>query len=80
MEKKSSEELNRFPALDAEGRPCEILERITFARTLGKDGRLKGKAKEISRRYDLRTGERLNRVSGTEFEDDESGATVTLRS
>ena len=79
MEKKYSEELNRFPALDADGRPCEILERITFERTKGRDGRLKGKPKEINRRYDLKTGERLHRLNDTEFEDDETGARVTLR-
>jgi hypothetical protein len=79
MQKKYTEELNRFAALDAEGRPVEVLERITFARTIGKDGRAKGRAKEISRRYDLKTGERLLRVSDTEFEDDETGARVRTR-
>ncbi len=79
MEKKYSEELNRFAALDADGKPCEILERITFARTLGSDGRLKGRPKEINRRYDLKTGERLHRLSETEFADDETGARLTLR-
>lgn len=79
MQKKYTEELIRHPALDADGRPCEILERITFARTVGSDGRLKGRPKEINRRYDLKTGERLLRVSDTEFADDETGARVTLR-
>lgn len=80
MEKKFTEELVRYSALDADGKPCEIIERITFARTVGKDGRLKGKAKEVNRRYDLKTGERLHRLTDTEFEDDESGAKLTLRS
>lgn len=80
MQKKFTEELLRYPALDADGKPCEILERITFERTIGKDGRAKGRAKEINRRYDLKTGERVHRVSDTEFADDESGARLTLRS
>ena len=79
MEKKYSEELIRYPAIDADGKPCEILERITFARTVGSDGRLKGRPKEINRRYDLKTGERLLRVSDSEFAEDETGARVTLR-
>ena len=79
MEKKYSEELIRYPAIDAEGKPCEILERITFSRTVGSDGRLKGRPKEINRRYDLKTGERLLRVSDNEFAEDETGARVTLR-
>lgn len=80
MEKKYSEELNRFAALNADGKPCEILERITFARTIGKDGRAKGRPVEVARRYDLKTGERLLKVSDTEFQDDETGDRVTLRS
>jgi hypothetical protein len=76
MEKKYIEELIRYPARDAAGRAVEILERITFARTIGKDGRPRGKT-EINRRYDLKTGERLLRVSDTEFADDETGARVT---
>jgi hypothetical protein len=79
MQKKYSEELNRFAAKDAEGRPVEVLERITFARTIGKDGRAKGRPVEINRRYDLKTGERLLRVSDTQFQDDETGAMVTLQ-
>lgn len=79
MQKKYSEELNRYAAQDAEGRPVEVLERITFARTIGKDGRAKGRPVEINRRYDLKTGERLLRVSDTQFQDDETGALVTLQ-
>lgn len=79
MQKKYTEELIRYPALDADGRPCEIIERITFARTVGSDGRLKGRPKEINRRFDLKTGERLLRISDTEFADDETGARITLR-
>jgi hypothetical protein len=80
MQKKLTEEVLRYPALNADGKPCEILERITFERTIGKDGRARGKAKEINRRYDLKTGERVHRVSDTEFADDETGARLTLRS
>ena len=78
MEKKYSEEVNRFAGRDAEGRPVEILERITYARTIGSDGRAKGRQVEIQRRYDLKTGERLLRVGPAEFEDDETGARLTL--
>ncbi|HWL61548.1 MAG TPA: hypothetical protein VNQ32_02010 [Steroidobacteraceae bacterium] len=78
MEKKYSEQVNRFAGRDAEGRPVEILERITFARTIGSDGRARGRPVEINRRYDLKTGERLLRVSDTQFEDDETGARLTL--
>jgi hypothetical protein len=80
MQKKLTEELLRYPALNADGKPCEIIERTTFERTIGKDGRARGKAKEINRRYDLKTGERVHRVSDTEFADDESGARLTLTS
>ena len=79
MQKKYTEELIRHPANNADGKPCEILERITFARTIGRDGRAKGRPKEVNRRYDLKTGERLLRVSDAEFREDETRATVTLR-
>jgi len=76
--KKYSEEVNRFPARNDEGKPCEILERITFGRDVLEDGSL-GPLAEVSRRYDLRTGERLNRLSDTEFEDDLTGARLQLQ-
>ena len=79
MQKKYTEELIRYPARNADGKPCEILERITFARTIGRDGRAKGRPREVNRRYDLKTGERLLRVSDSEFREDETGATVTLQ-
>jgi hypothetical protein len=78
MEKKYSEELNRFAAHDAQGRPVEVLERITFARSVGKDGRARGRPVEVNRRYDLKTGERLLRLGDREFVDDESGVRITL--
>jgi hypothetical protein len=78
MPKKYSEEINRFAARNADGKPVEVLERITYARSIGKDGRARGRPVEISRRYDLKTGERLLRVGEGEFADDESGARITL--
>ena len=62
----------------AEGKPREILERITFERTVGDDGSL-SEPVVVNRRFDLRTGEVLNRLSDTEFEEDETGARLHLR-
>jgi hypothetical protein len=76
--KKYSEEIKRFPARTQEGKPCEILERVTFGRDVLEDGSL-GPPGEVNRRYDLRTGERLNRLTDTEFEDDETGARLLLQ-
>lgn len=78
MDKKYSEQIFRYPALTAEGKPCEILERITFERVPDEQGRL-GEACEVHRRYDLRTGEPLNRLSDTEFENEESGEKLHLQ-
>ena len=78
MDRKLSEELIRYPAQNAEGKPCEILERITWGREVHGDGSL-GEAQVVHRRYDLRTGECLNRLSEEEFEDDETGALIRLR-
>lgn len=76
--RKFSEQINRFPARNDEGKPCEILERITFGSDVLADGSL-GPQAEVSRRYDLRTGERLNRISDLEFEDDQTGARLQLQ-
>lgn len=76
--KKYSEEVIRHPAFDEEGRPCEILERVTFERPVLADGLL-GEAAVINRRFDLRTGERVNQVGETEFVDDLSGARLRLQ-
>jgi hypothetical protein len=76
--KKYSEELIRHPALNEDGKPCEILERVTFERAVLADGAL-GEPTVINRRFDLRTGERVNRVSETQFVDDISGARLQLQ-
>jgi hypothetical protein len=76
--KKFSEEVIRHPALTAEGKSCEILERITHERQLREDGSFTEPV-VVNRRYDLKTGELLNRLTEREFEDDETGAKVTLR-
>jgi hypothetical protein len=76
--KKYSEELIRYPAINDEGKPCEILERVTFERPELADGSL-GEAAVINRRFDLRTGEPLHRISDTEFEDQASGARLQLQ-
>jgi hypothetical protein len=69
---KYSEEIVRLPARDAEGRRCEILERITFSRDVQEDGSL-GEAVVVNRRFDLRTGERVNHLGGDDYELDDSG-------
>jgi hypothetical protein len=51
---------------------------VTFERVMLADG-TPGEAVEINRRFDLRTGERVNRVSETEFVDDISGARLQLQ-
>ena len=76
--KKYSEEIIRHAAVTADGKPCEILERVTYEREVAPDGE-PGEARVFHRRFDLRTGERVNRLSETEFEDDLSGARLTLR-
>ncbi len=75
--KKYSEEILRYPAVTAEGKPCEILERVTYGRPILEDGSL-GEAAVVNRRFDLRTGEPLDRVSDTEFVDQSSGARLQL--
>jgi hypothetical protein len=69
---KYSEEVVRLPALTAEGKPCEILERITLGREIQADGSL-GEPSVVNRRFDLKTGERVNHLGGDEFEMDDSG-------
>ncbi|MBK9253245.1 MAG: hypothetical protein IPM70_15865 [Proteobacteria bacterium] len=76
--KKYSEEIIRHPAVTAEGKPCEILERITLERVVAEDGSLSEPA-VVNRRYDLKTGEVLSRLGEREFEDEESGAKIHLR-
>jgi hypothetical protein len=69
-----SEQIIRHPALTEEGKPCEILERITYERRSDATEPV-----EIHRRYDLKTGERVNRLSDDEFEEDLTGARLRLR-
>ena len=69
-----SEQIIRHRALTDEGKPCEILERITYEKRSGVPEPV-----EINRRFDLTTGERLNKISDSEFDDDISGARLRLR-
>ena len=69
-----SEKVFRHQALNDEGKSCEILERVTYERKPGADEPV-----VINRRYDLSTGECLNRLSDTEFEDEASGARLQLQ-
>ena len=66
------EEVRRYPAVTAEGKPCEILERLTFERGVQPDGSL-SEARQINRRFDLGTGERVNHLEGDEYELDLGG-------
>ncbi len=69
-----SEQVIRHQALDEEGKPREILERITYKREAGG-----AEPVVVNRRYDLRTGERLDRLNDIEFEDVETGARLQLQ-
>jgi hypothetical protein len=64
---KYHEEIHRHPARTADGKPCEILERVTFERSVRADGLL-SEARQINRRFDLRTGERVNHLGGDDYE------------
>jgi hypothetical protein len=55
-----------------------VLERITWGREVRDDGSL-GEAELVNRRFDLKNGQSLNRISDQEFEDDETGALIRLR-
>lgn len=76
--KKYSEQIIRHAAVSAEGKPFEILERITFERTVGDEGAL-SEPVVVNRRFDLRTGEPLTRLGDTEFEAEETGEKFHLR-
>ena len=76
--KKYSEEVIRYAAVTDEGKPREILERITYGRAVQEDGSL-GEPEVVNRRYDLRTGESLRRLGDDEFEDDETGARLRVQ-
>ena len=68
------EQVIRHQARDEEGKLREILERVTYERKAGV-----AEPVVINRRYDLSTGESLNRLSESEFEDGESGARLQLQ-
>ena len=72
MNVKYHEEILRHPAITAEGKPCEIHERLTFERSVQPDGTLSD-ARQINRRFDLRTGERVNPLGGDDYELDRTG-------
>jgi hypothetical protein len=74
--KKYSETLIRHAAQMADGKPCEILERLTFERERRPDGTW-SEPKQINQRFDLRTGQRVNHLGGDRFEVDVSGESVT---
>ena len=66
MNVKYQEQVLRHEALTADGKTVELLERRTYQRAIQPDGSL-GEAAEISRRFDLSTGERVNHVSGDDY-------------
>jgi hypothetical protein len=66
------EEVHRHAACTADGTTCEILERVTYERSPLADGTLSD-AREIHRRFDLRTGERVNHLGGDDYELDLTG-------
>lgn len=75
---KYSEQIVRYPARTHDGQACEVLERITLVREPGPDG-APGEPRVFTRRFDLRTGERLRRIGESEFEfDDGSGVRLHL--
>lgn len=76
--KEYSEEIVRYEAIDNEGYRREILERITYERMQQADGSL-GEPVVFNRRFDLQTGEPLNRLGESEFEVQESGARLQLQ-
>jgi hypothetical protein len=71
-ELKYSEDVVRIPASNAEGGACEIIERTTLERAVQPDGSL-GPSTVVNRRFDLRTGERVNHLGGDDFELDDGG-------
>jgi hypothetical protein len=66
MNVKYHELVLRHEAQTTDGKTVELLERRTFERAIQSDGSL-GEAREINRRFDLSTGERVNHVSGDDY-------------
>ena len=75
-DKKYSETVIRHAALAPDGHQCEILERVTFEHDVAKDGSL-GAPRQINKRFDLRTGQRMNHLGGDRFECDLTGEPYT---
>lgn len=74
--KKYSEKVIRHAARTADGKPCEILERLTFEQDRRDDGSW-SEPRQINQRFDLRTGQRVNALGGDRFEIDVSGESLT---
>ena len=74
--KKYSETVIRHAARTEDGKPCEILERLTFESERMPDGGW-GEPRQINQRFDLRTGQRVNHLGGDRFEVDVSGEGLT---
>jgi hypothetical protein len=66
MNVKYHEHVLRHEARTADGKTVELLERRTFERTIEPDGSL-SEAREVNRRFDLSTGERVNHISGDDY-------------
>ncbi|MDR2214712.1 MAG: hypothetical protein LBE59_02595 [Nevskiaceae bacterium] len=77
MKSKYSEEILRHAASRSDGGACEILERLTWETRHGEDGQPLERAL-FNRRFDLKTGERVNRLGDDEFEIDGSGERLRL--
>ena len=77
MNVKYHEQVLRHLAVTADGKTVELLERRTFERPILEDGSL-GEAKEINRRFDLSTGERVNPVEGDDYVQCYSGETLRI--
>ena len=75
---KYSEEITRHAAVTADGKACEILERVTFVREPLADGTL-GEPVVCNRRFDLRTGERVNPLGGDDYEIDVEGTRLRIQ-
>ena len=75
---KYTEQIIRHEAVTEEGKACEILERITYERQPGQ-GAESDQQVVVNRRFDLQTGECLNRLGETEFEEQITGAKLQLQ-
>lgn len=74
--KKYSERLIRHAARTEDGKPCEILERLTLEQEQRDDGSW-SEPRQVNQRFDLRTGERVNHLGGDRFELDVAGTPLT---